>query len=317
MPSHRVHIKWSKRITGTARPDVDKFLDDFAKDIDVNILRECISKCRETVQNFTTDEIEELLDYYREKLGINIERYNFGLIYYMQLDPEVQTKLAQTVMRTHDSWRFFDYCTVIEYIERKFGKDGAKVAVVHILLDEIARLAHIDYADARKGATAILACICSLQKEYLADIVHKVNNEIDNIIIDVSFSIGINFLNRRIKEITIIEDKYCENNILKTLKKNLKDLTDYIRHVNTHELSYNDSYLLYKRIKNICRNLKIKTRILFDKISGKIVINNPAVIVTYTNGKEVVYPHVIGVYPVGEVNICVEDLVYSTRIFRV
>ncbi len=311
MPSHLVHVKWSKKIVGKARPEVDRFLDEFIKEIDLPLLKECIYKCKEHIKKFNIDEIEELLKYYENNLGIHIDRYNFGLVFYTQLDLDMQIRLAQSRMRIHDTWRFFDYCIVLEYIERKFGVDGAKVAVVHMVLDEIARLARIDYADARKGVEAILTCLSSLQKEYLSEILRRMISKIDEIIIDVSFSVGINFLSRKMRKMTVLSE---DEEIPKELDMLSRRYSIQVNIINPLKLNYAQSYTLYKKIKDICSKLRVNVRVLFDKIIGRLMINDKLLLVSYSNGTEVVYPHRVGVYPVGEVTITVEDFIRSTEI---
>jgi len=310
MPSHLIHTKWCKRLLGFIKPEIDKFLDDFIKEIDIETLKDCIGKCREFIQRFSIDEIESLLNYYTDKLGIDIKRYSLGLIFYTHLDLDMQIKLAKINMKSHDSWRFFDYCVVIEYIERKFGPEGVKVAIIHMILDEIARLSHIDYVDARKGAEAILSCMLTLQKDYIIDTIHKVLNKLDEIIIDVSFSVGENFINRKIRRITAILNDNTD--IESTLNNIARRSNAMLEIISIDRIDYSTAYSLYMKIRSVCNRLKIKTRLMFDKLTGKIVSESPLILVQYSNNREVVYPHSVTVYPVGEVYISVRDLILVT-----
>lgn len=315
MPSHNVHVKWSKIICGIARPDVDKFLDDFIKSIDLNLLENCVKFCKENLLELGQENIEALIDFY-ESVGIEPTRYLQGLLFYSYLPVEDSVRLAYSRSRTHDSWKLFDPCIVLCYVHSKFGPDGAKVATVHMVLDEIARLCKIDYTTARRGAEAIITItepvlqILGVDTEFLNTIRHKIRE----IIIDVAFSIGLNLRARTLYNMLYIYSNEIRRDILEFKEFNLKI-------VSLSELTYEESASIVKTLRELEQKLHVRFRVTIDKITGKLVLGNSKeiLVVTYRSGTgshTVAYPHWVKVHPVGDIVIKVEDYLQDLRVMR-
>ncbi len=302
MPSHQVHVKWSKILTGKARPEIDKFLDDFIKDIDDDLLRECIQECRRSILE-NKDSIENILDFYETSLDIEVSRYSIGYLLYTYLDEEDQLKIIKKKMRTHDSWRIFDPCIVLNYVERKYGRDALYITIVHIVLDEIARLVKISYTDAGKGIRLITNFITNI---YPHDDVYELCERIKvyeyHIIRDVAFSIGVNIEYRRpIRHILLIQSNERDLENIKIL--NNLDI------INIKDLTYEYSKKIYDDILEFQRKCHAKVNAYMNPITGKIHIAEKYMLIVNFRGHEVpiVFPHVITIYPVGGVKILVDE----------
>ncbi len=301
MPSHNVHVKWSKQICNIVRPEVDKFLDDFLKELDNDILKECTEWCREEVLKLGIENIETLLEFY-ESIGINPTRYLQGLLFYTYLDDVDRLKYVYIRLRGHDSWKLFDPCIVLCYVDKKFGKDGIKIATIHMVLDEVARLCKIDFTTARRGAEAIIMFMMNLLPMFDVDtdFLHCMRSRLNTIIIDVAFSVGVNFRNRTIQELIYISDS-PRSDIAKYATKILK----------SNELQSCELYDIFTRLKNVEQRLNVKFCLKFNKILGSVQpTDRELIIVKYRHGHiehVVAYPHQVKVYPIGDMIIRVED----------
>ncbi len=305
-------MRWSKILTGKARPDIDKFLDDFIKEIDEKILRNCVNYCREKIRNIDT-ELETLLDFYENKIGIIPTRYTLGYLMYTYLEEEDQIKVTKLIMRTHDSWRLFDPCIVLRYMYERYGIDGVEITVVHMILDEIARLCKISFTDARRGVEAMVELLREITREYNIDhILDNVKRKLTNMIIDVAFSIGINF-----RTITPVRH-------ILLLKKDSEIMS--IRKLNNLEICKIDGLCsdkcvdFYNMIRELSKKYKIRVNVRYNPISGILEFPYDSLLITifrsHRGETSMVYPHVVNVYPVGEIVISIEDYVRDLAMMR-
>ena len=70
---------------------------------------------------------------------------------------------------------------------------------------------------------------------------------------------------------------------------------------------YEESYELYNKVKKLEKALGIRSTIKFNKIVGTVHSNSSLILVEYSNGHTIFYPHIVHIYPVGEVTIKVQD----------
>jgi len=307
-----VHVKWSKILTGKARPDIDKFLDDFIKDIDEETLRRCINYCKENMKNIN-ENIETILEFYENNIGLVPTRYTLGYIMYTYLDEEDQIKITKLVMRSHDSWRLFDPCIVLKYMSEKYGRDGVEITVIHMILDEIARLCKISFTDARRGVETMMSLLREIAREYdIEELLDNIKKRLTEIIIDVAFSIGINF--RAIipvKHILILR----RNVDVLSIKK-LNNLEIY----KICELSPDKYMEIMNQVRDVSKRCKIRINVRYNPISGILEFPYDAILITTFRTSRgdihMIYPHIVNVYPVGEIVINIEDYVRDLAMMR-
>jgi len=309
VPSHIVHVKWSKKLIGKARPEVDKFLDDFIKEINDKILEECIEECKSSIRG---DNIENILEFYEQNLGIEISRYSIGLLLYTYLDTREQIKIIKNRLRIHDSWRIFDPCLVFKYIEKIFDREAIYITLIHMILDEIARLVKISYTDSRRGVESILSTVLSIYpQDDIYDLASKIRSRIREIIRDVAFSIGINIdkilATRHILLVKDLESSY----------RNMLSIPN-VEVLNIYNLDYDNSRKVYSIVREFCRKFNVKVSISINPITGHLSIRDDMLLICQfrrCSGDiyHVVYPHVVNVYPVGNVKINIYDYVQDVR----
>ena len=306
MPSHNVHVKWCFKIIGKAFPEVDKFLDEFTKEIDIELLKQCLIKCREYVKNIP--DIEPVSDFYVKEFGFEPMKYSFTYLLYTYVDIDEQLKFAFREIKRHDSWRIFDPCLTLMYVFNKFGIDGLKCAIVHIILDEIAQYVKCGFTTCRR----IIESICSILQtlpneliEYVQEICNSVRKHMKDLIIDVGFSLGVNLKNRKIDRIEVLTSKDF----------NIDSIINYLRKYNIRyeifnldDCSYDFCYKIFNELKNICKSLRISVSnfIKFNELIG-LKLNQVLLLVKFSNNFLIPYPHSINCYGVGKIVIRVED----------
>jgi len=305
-------VRWSKILTGKARPDIDKFLDDFIKDVDENLLKNCITYCRDRIDKIH-DNIELILDFYENNLGLVPTRYTLGYIMYTYLDEEDQIKMVKLAMRRHDSWRLFDPCIVLRYMYEKYGRDGVEITIVHMVLDEIARLCKISFTDARRGIETMVTVLQEIAREYeIEELLHRIEKKLTEIIIDVAFSIGINLRTiSPIKHILLIK-----NHVSTIDLKRLNNLETY----RIGDLSPEKSIEIINIIRKVSKRYRIRVNVKYNPISGLIETSHDMILIpvlkTCREDISIVYPHVVNVYSVGEIIINIEDYVRDLAVMR-
>jgi len=307
-------VRWSKILTGKARPDIDEFLDQFIKDIDENILKDCIEHCRENIER-SREHIETLIDFYEEKLEVTPTRYMLGYLLYSYLDVTEQIKLAKLKMRTHDSWRLFDPCIVLSYMSKKYGKEGVEITVVHMILDEIARLSRISFTDARKGVEIMVNFLRDVASEYgLDEIFSKIRSNMKDMIFDVAFSIGINFRSwTPIRHILVVRGEKADRIVRERLGNGLE-----IYSVN--ELGPDKSMSIVRMVREFSRRCKVRVRLRYNPVSGLVELDHGKLLVvelkTGKGAHVVVFPHIVNLYSIGDVQVNIEDYVRDLAVMR-
>ncbi len=310
MPGHNVHVRWSKILTGRARPDIDRFLDEFVKDIDENILKECVTYCRETIYG-ENEHISTILDFYEENMKISPTRYTVGFLLYSYLDIEDQIKLVKLRMRSHDSWRLFDPCIVLQYMSKIYGKDGIDITIVHMVLDEIARLCKISFTDARKGIETMVSILGGIVREQETEkLLANIRDRVREIIADVAFSIGIN-VRKQLNTRHILITKGEQSRAVRLLQ----NLEIY----NIKKLDPELSEMLIQVIREFSKKYRVRVKARYNPITGLLETSEDNILIVETKDRDrrfIVFPHIVNVYSVGDIRVEIEDYIRDLAMMR-
>ena len=260
-------------------------------------------------------DVEIVSDFYVKEFGFEPMKYSFTYLLYTYVDINEQLKFAFREIKRHDSWRIFDPCLTLMYVFNKFGIDGLKCAIIHIILDEIAQYIKCGFTTCRRIIESICSILQTLPNElidYIQEVCNSIKKYMKDLIIDVGFSLGVNLKNRKIDKIEIITNENF----------NINSIIDYLRKysinyqvINLDKYDYDFCYKIFNELKNVCKNFKINISgfVKFNELIG-FKLNQVLLLVRFSNNVLIPYPHSINCYGVGKIIVRIEDFLQDLPI---
>ncbi len=293
MPRHEVHARWSALLAGRAMPEVDLFLDLFAKNLKIDVLSECISECGEHVIS-TSSFLDVVADVY-ESSDLDLIGYALANVVHRHLDSTTKELLYRRLLGKHDSWRTFDPCVTLMYVLKVFGSDGLKAALTHMILDEIAEHAELGYTTCRKIVEALCSIAMSMPRgigDLVGEVCSKAMRRVYTLIADVARYSGVDLRARRLVSVDVIHSSQTLSEARAIAESLRRRVSVFISCLNVSDLSYEDRRRIYRMIREAQRRLKVSMRgvVSYIDVTGDLVIEEPMVILNF-NDVSIPYPH--------------------------
>ncbi len=315
MPSWKIHSYWEKKLLDRDYRSIDEWIDNENKEIDVELVKRALMECKYSSTSIGL--VYELHRLVEDSLRLYSESYDFGqdLRYKTSTSTASLDRMfiAEAIesLRRHDSWRIEpEYmCITLTYIYHKFGIEGFSASILHMLLDEIAKL---KYANPK------------VIKEYLEEFINEVINslprrdmkaearrilnsvlaKLEEILQDILAEKGLEAKpSSKIRKLTILYDPNSTTKDGKAVVNRIMELAKTrnieVKLVNVHDLSCSEARDYYQLVRKISEYTKIglkprrrPDRKLIDMHECKLVIESGLlVIVEYGDGSKAFYPH--------------------------
>jgi len=292
LPSWSVHRRWEEVLLGRDYGFIDEWIDSEAKEIDVRLVKRAMVECG---------------------CGLS-SAWGYGFV--DDEDPSIVEYSLQTVIESlkgHDSWRVKpEYmCVTLTYIYYTFGLEGLGATILHILLDEIAKLKYANPNTIREHLKEFIDDVIeTLPREDMRNMARGVQKAVlinlEEVLQDIHASRGMEVeLSTTIRKLIILydpsnitrENKAIANRVVELAKaKNIK-----VELVNVRKLSCSDVKKYHRLVQTISiiarTGLKPRRRPerkLIDAYECTLVIEGGLlVIVEYSDGSSAFYPHYV------------------------
>lgn len=298
MPSWRIHKRWEKIILGEDYGYIDVWIDSESKNIDVSTVREAFLRCQKSsgVGNF----------YPTNYFDKNIMKF------YTEIN-EIIIREAVEALKGHDSWRIHPehMCITLTYVYLIFGLEGLSATILHLLLDEIAKIKYRAPNEIREHIKGFFnQVINSLPVEDMKvaarNIEYAVLANLEEILRDILSERGSRKeISSKVTRITILYNPYSITKENEGFMENLMHIARSngikVEKINVNNMDCNLSMHYYWLVRKISVGAKIKLKprknsdrklIDIDENTCRLIIENGIlIIVEYENGAKSFYPH--------------------------
>lgn len=313
MPSWAIHRKYERLVLGKEMPEVDEWLDAEHREIDEKLLEQVLEEYSSVLYHLKI--LEEVLGI----LGREATR--------IQVLKELLKKYMMLLMNKHDFWRQRDLAVPLMYIYRKYGPQWLQATILHILLDEVNTLIKekkiTDLPSIHKLLQSLKAVLSALPSEIsklATEIFEKFRNYLPQLLRDLT---AVQTTTKKPTKIQVIYDPHHhELQPLITELHSLSELGIPITAKKTTDLTPDEARKIIEKIDNIAMKYKVAkkrrkdtTPIAYIDERGNLILEHGIlVLVQYSDGTEMFYPHYLRRKEIGYTLVDIKDLLNTLEL---